>query len=129
MEEETGLLVAENDGLALSEAMLRLVGNRELVGVVVAVEVVAEHDDEGEMARGVEVGEHRLRDRLLRLIAGAAVAHQGEHGAAANRRQRQRRGRARRQRCRRRGGARRRGLLGQRVRDVVDDHRCVAICS
>ena len=121
MDLEIAIVVAER-GVELDAAIeQRLVRHRELVGVVVVVEVVAEHQHERKAARGVEVGEHRLSDRLLRLVAGPAVAHDGEDGAAADLRHRQRRRGARRHRFGRLFRLGGRGQHRQRVGDEIDD--------
>ena len=92
MDLQIAIVVAER-GVELHAALeQRLVRRRELVGVVVVVEVVAEHQDEFEAACRDEVIQHGPRYRLLRVVAGTGVADQREDETAAQRGHRQRRG-------------------------------------
>ena len=66
---------------ALQQPLIRF---GKLALVVVVVEVVSQHQHEGEAPSGGEIAEHRVGDVLLRRVAAAAVADQREAGRAGD---------------------------------------------
>ena len=107
-----------------------LVRQGEFAGVVVVVQVVAEHQHEGEPACRGEVTHHRVGDRRLRRVAAAAVADQRERRRARDLGEREERfGPAGGRRWRRRGNLARRRRVRERFTNEVDDHVGVDIAQ